>query len=553
MITHKKNLLILGITFLFISAPIILYAKIDATQITKDTIKKVTEDKFLKETGLNEVKDISEIDIGKIADKTVEYISPEVPSPVMESLLIQISRGRDIKTEALFKPFIKKRPNIGDVSTRPKQACELAANGKMQSGMFNGRVNAHFGPWVGISWDIIKTIAGGKGLADFITEKGKAKAEESIKEFLFGKTPPKIETATINHHDECNTVTKVTWDPINMRIIIVTNGDCKCSKLIKTDNGNTLMKGFRVALTAPVTVDDVKIGEKNYFIFWRKYNIKAKYKVHKLKVATKANCNCAVDIPPPPPPPPPKNKIGIIGRIIDWLFGFDDNVSSKGKKHNTDKIIQKDNDKKDKNQKDREDVENKDAITDRNIKNNGNKIKENESKKETGNKTTSKTSLACGDRVSIDGRDNVPTYSYRTNGELNKYCNNSCLEDEVCKVVPQSVGAYNNSCVYCAKKVYVKKDDKILDREPTKCEIPSKQHWNNAFSSLNFKSTQLDNKRVLVENAGTYCGMNTLAEFKDYAQRNLKFVSGQCQNVYADDFKYTDIRGKCSFIAYFEN
>lgn len=76
------------------------------------------------------------------------------------------------------------------------------------------------------------------------------------------------------------------------------------------------------------------------------------------------------------------------------------------------------------------------------------------------------------------------------------------------------------------------------------CGIPSKQHLNNAIPS-NFKYTILDNKRVRVENALPYCGVGSLQEFQDFAEKAARFFS--CRPT-VSDFAYTNIRSSCSFI-----
>lgn len=411
--------------------PNISVAQTNIGDLVTGTAKKIAQDKFNSETGLDKIKNLKDIDAGKIADKTVTYIQGDIPSPLLGNLITQISLGANSMTEGLFKMYLKKRPYSGKVI----KSCDLAANQKMQNGLFNTRVKAHFSPWVDIAWTAVKSIAdGGKSIGQLIAENTKSKVEKMIKETLFGKAKPVIETVTIPHHDSCDTTTKITWDPINMRIIVVTSGDCKCS-LIQTAGGKTKLKDFTVTLVAPVTVKNVVVEEKSYFMFFKSYKIKAQYKVGRLKVATDANRNCNKDHslkPTDSPTTPPKEedkKKSILGRILDFIFGDDD----KSNTTTDDKIISEEGEVED-SIKDDTDNSNKDnaGVT-------GGELSTNEETKPTNQDQVSKEdprALQCGDKFSLDGTKTVQTFPYRkdASGEVNFSCNNSCASNQICTV-----------------------------------------------------------------------------------------------------------------------
>lgn len=113
-----------------------------------------------------------------------------------------------------------------------------------------------------------------------------------------------------------------------------------------------------------------------------------------------------------------------------------------------------------------------------------------------------------GDIASVDGRSGVETFAYRESqsSDVNFSCNNSCGKNQVCKVLPQSVGAYSNSCVYCAEKEEYIPEPKKEDNTSARCEIPSKQGLANGMMP-GFEATVLDEKRVLIKNSNTYCGI----------------------------------------------
>ncbi len=526
--------------------PLFSYAEVSVGDTVTETAQKIIKDKFNSETGLDKVKDFGSIDAGKIADRAVKYAHGEVPSQTMGSLIDQM---RDVKNTGLqnnFRPYTKKTHD-GNASYRTKNTCQRIANQRQLEGLDAANVKARLTPWVDIAWTAVKSIAsGGKSLGDLVAENTKANAEKIIKEALFGKAEPKVETVTIPHYDSCNSKTKITWDPVNMRVIVVTSGDCGC-KSFKTDVGNTKLKDFTVTLVAPVKVINVKIEEKKYFIFWKKYNIKAQYKVGKLKVVTDANCNCKGESIPPPPPPPPKNKTGFLGSIWDWFFGGSDSADSSKK----DQTSEKDNSpNKDKSgtsvEKEKETDQKVNFIKDNFLKEHNKEIVEDKEKK------NGQKQLQCGDKVNVDGRKGVKTFLFRKtpNSDVNFNCNNSCSPEQVCKVLPESVGAYHDSCVYCANKEKYIPEPKKEDITSTKCEIPSEQGWANGMMP-GFEAIVLDKERVLIKNSNTYCGMKSLEVFKSNAEATMRLFGGYCRNIKLDDYKYTDIRGSCSFMAHF--
>ena len=540
---NKKVLLytvfLLSVFFL----PIYVFAQTDVADTAKDTATKIIKDQAISEIGLDPINDLKSGE--KILDKIIEYIRGDIPSPLMGNLLNQIYG------ENKFKLWTIKTHNGN--APYAANSCKRAANQYMQSGLFNARVKAHFTPWVDISWKAVKGISeGGKSIGKLIEENTKEKVEKAIKETLFGKAKQKKEEVTIPSYDSCKSVTKVVWDPENMQINVVTSGDCGC-KLINVDGGKERLGAYKVNITAPVTVENVKIEEKNRFIFWKTYNIQAQYKVGQLKVQTDADCSCANDDPPPPPPPPKKEK-GWIGEIIDWLFGNNDGTD-KTEDGTTDEIKEENTDTEDDSEIDKEEDEidkSNDDNTDQE-QDNSEKADENTQEKDNTTGKPQKKTLKCGDLVSVDGRDNVPTFEYRKSesSDVNFSCDNSCSKNQECKVLPESVRADGDSCVYCANiESDVIPEEKVEDTSVT-CEMPSRQHWYNAMIP-NFKYTPIDATTAIVENAGTYCGFVTLEEFKDTAERMMRFLNGTCSEVTVGNFVYTDMRGSCSFTAYFK-
>ncbi len=454
----------------------------------------VAQGEFEKQTGLDAVRDVVEIDAGKIADKTVEYIRGDVPSPLMESLLAQIAT--DNKFELWTKKSTKR--NVPYFAN----ACQRAANQRAIEGMRNAITKARLAPWVDISWEAVKAISsGGKSVADLVKENTKAKAEELIKEALFGKADPVVETVTIPHYDACDTKTTVTWDPINMRIIISSKGNCGCAFFSAgTGNANegARLSGFDVVIVAPVTVANVRIQEKNRFIFWRSYSVQAQYKVGKLNVATVADCGCSNITDPPPPPPPPKKEKGWIAGVVDWFIDLfdgsddetiDDTGSSDGEGAGEDVDTDKAQDddekttdtetKKDAEDDDSRDTEKTDDAKDKTKDERGDDTDSDD------DENTKQKARQCGDRIAIDGRENVPTYPSRIgeNNDANFTCNNSCAQNEVCRVIPPEEDML--SCVYCARVCgqgeYIDLDscERALTNDVQYCESTGVPTWGN--------------------------------------------------------------------------
>lgn len=455
--------------FGFLLLPVLSFAQTNVGDAITDTVGGVIKGEFESHTGLDKVKDIKDIDAGALADKTVEYIVGEVPSQIMANLVTQITVGPDIKTPTPFTNLFLKKEPFGNRS-KVIPACHLAANEKMREGLFELRVRGHFSPWIDIAWTAVKSIAdGGKTISELIAEHTKAKAEELIKETLFGTPEPKVETYTYEHGDSCNTTTKVTWDPVNMRIIAVTTGDCKCERK-DTDCGPTKLKGYQVVFHAPVVIS-VRIKTEERLFGWisPKHTVQAKYRVDldRMKVVTHADCDCKNDPPPPPEDP------GFITGIFEWISGLfdspaepedateepeDNGESGEGTDEGTDE-----GETTDEGEEDTTGVSGIPAFVDWLL--GRDKTDEPEDTNTTGHTSGGEESgkgengeekppLQCGATVSVDGRSGVPTFPYRpdANGDVNFSCNNSCAPDQVCKVLPESVGAFRDSCVYCADK-----------------------------------------------------------------------------------------------------
>ena len=449
-----------------ILSPVLVHAQTNVTDAVTEAAKQSAQDVFYERTGLSEVKDIIEVDPEKLADKAVEYAIGKVPSPLMVNLIGQIRDPQQVGLPSNFRPYTKKNggfagTNRADTQYFTRNACQRAANQKLLTGLDNVFIEGQLKPWVELSWQAIKDIAGGgKSIADLVKEHTKAKAEELIKNALLGNPKPKVETVTIPHYDECNTITRVTWDPVHMRLIVVTSGDCGCALSTDGDGSRAQMKNFAVKLVAPVTLKNVRIEEKNRFIFWRTYRLQAEYKVGKLNVATTADCNCSRidDPPPPPPPPPPKEEKGLWGRFVDWLFGPNDSVDepeddAQDRDEGADVSVGTDD-----NGVTGDDIlidpkDDGEGTIDEGTNTGGDTDPEDNNRGERSPTTTDPNDgRMCGDIFTVDERQ-VQTYPYtQTNGELNFNCNNTCAPEEVCKVLPESVSsARAQSCVYCAQ------------------------------------------------------------------------------------------------------
>ncbi len=545
----SQNILIVSLLLFAFVYPV--SAQTDVTDSIKNTTGKIIQEQFEAETGLDKVRETYELDAGKLADKSVEYIRGDVPSPVLGNLISQL------RAENKFKLWTIKTQN----GSAPyyANACQRAANQRMQEGLFNASVKAHFSPWVDISWEAIKSIAsGGKSIADLIAENTKEKAETLVKETLFGKAEPKVEVVTIPSYDSCNTVTKISFDQANKRLIAVASGDCGGKKYRSGTTGSVNLRDFTVTVVAPVKVKKVRIKETNRFIFWRPYNIEAQYALGKLNVATVANCGLEKKVDPPPPPPKKKGIIGSLwGWITDWFSAGDDSTGEDDEditdtSAGTDDTKTIDSPPRDEEDQDQDDdtqttgdTETDDTDTSKdNTDDTTTDTTENESTEEN----TDTATFQCGDIVEVDGQGSVATFPYSIGGELNSYCNNSCAADETCKVLPESVGAYRDSCVYCAKDVEDEPEDQVEPQQT--CSIPRKQIFNNGLMR-GFGYTVIDETTVRVENVSPFCGMESLEEFKKAVKGTIPFVKGDCTNVWADTYQYTDIRGDCSFLLHY--
>lgn len=300
-----------------------LSAQTNVGQVVSDAAKE----QFEKQTGLDQVTDVTEIKADKLADRAVKYVTSETPSLTMAHLIQQLRGENGEGLPSSFKLYLTKTVNR-NAPYRTRNACERAANQRLREGLGNAKAKAYFTPRVDIAREAIKGIAGGgKSLGELIADQGKAEVEKLISETLRGAAADKVETVTIPHYDECDSTTKITRDPVNKRVIVVTSGNCHCKRFTnKLENETATLADYTVTLVAPVTTQ-VRIETKPGFLGLRtRHQAQATYKVGRLNVATVANCDCTQpDDPPPPPPLPPRD--GRLTQLVDRVSGWFDGPS----------------------------------------------------------------------------------------------------------------------------------------------------------------------------------------------------------------------------------
>jgi len=463
----SMRLVFVALAALFL-LPAFSFAQTNVTDTIVDTVGGIVQGEFDSQTGLDKVKEVKDISAGDLADKTVEYIVGDTPSVLMTNLINQLLEENSFK---LWTVKDQKK----DVPWHTRDSCQRIANGKLWEGLLNASAKGHFAPWVDIAWTAVKSIAdGGKSIGEMIADNTKAKVEALIKDALIGKAEPKVEVVTIPHHDSCNTITKITWDPVNKRIIVVTTGDCQCKLISSKWTGDSArLKDFVVILEASVEIVNVRINERTrfggYLGEWvgKTYDIQAQYKVGKLHVTTKDDCDCAGYVPP--------EEKGFVTGIFEWLEGLFDPPTEPEDQSDSPKDTEGGTDDEGATEEGEEPPstglggflgglfsgdktdEPEDQIDDDSTEDETDDTKDAE-----GN---TKKPLQCGDTTSIEGKS-VETFPYREtpSSNVNFACNNSCGADQVCSVLPESVGAYSDSCVYC--KDVPKVNSKPTDAPP---------------------------------------------------------------------------------------
>lgn len=371
------------------------------------------------------------------------------------------SDDMNILTKDIYAKFLAE-----NLSTdKSLSTCKRVANAQAETGLENLNQKWWQGGWFNLGYKAIKysvVIASGAaaaGLNDVIAEEGRGVVTSTIEANIRAEDDEVVEIAPYNR---CNATVRAVWDKKNMQIRVTIEGNCNCKDIKPrwTDISHDTLKEFKVSITADVEVKSFEVEEENPLMFWRDRRVKVFLGAKNMQVDTKANCKCGVDDSPPPwvsedgsivdedsvddeideseedpddkadPPegevkeetPDPEKDDGTINGIpafINWLFGRD----------------------KDEEEQPEDQVEVGEDSTERDEK-------EGEP-------------LMCGARVAVDGRAHVATFPYRpdANGDVNFSCNGTCGPDQVCKVLPKSVGAFRDSCVYCADKPKeVKKD-----------------------------------------------------------------------------------------------
>jgi len=379
-------------------------------------------------TGVKNPKDITGKDV---ADYVVKDFIGEIPSLTVVNLVEQVRKD--------FGRHSEQGTNLG------YKQCQRAANSVAWSVLGDIRDKGKLAPWAEISWSAIKAIAGGgKSIGDLVKENTKKKVSELLKDWYNGNPPLPKETTTLNHGGRCNTKSVTIWDPEEKRLRIEISGDCGCIDKV-TGTGSIGLNNFKVIIEAPVSVEDVTIKEKNRFTFWRSEKIKIFYKVGPLYVNTASVCDrrCPKDTPPPPP----EDEKGFISGVWDWFFG-DDDIGDPPEDENDDKKDTKEDTDKDREEDARGFIG---RVIDKFKKDKEDDTKEPEHEE---NLVTGVVEIeegfACGDKVTADGQKGVQTFVYRDKltDEVN-LCDNACAPNQECHVLPESVGAFKDSCTYC--------------------------------------------------------------------------------------------------------
>ena len=341
----------------------------------------------------------------------------------------------------------------GYATNKKYSVCQRAANAQAEVALSDLNHKWWQGGWFNLAYKAIKysTVIGASvGVADVVTEELRGQISNTVKDLLAEEPSEVVE---LSNGGKCGLTTVALWNKQEQRVEIKITGDCGCRvvKPRRFDLSKTKLKDFEVNITADVEIGNVEVEEKNPYIFWRDRQVRVFFKVKSMVVDTIANCNCGIVDPPPEekedgsePEAEEKDPIttepedgteppedeedtegsetqedeeqeetrGFIGAFVDWLLGRDGTGGPED--DTTDPAGEKEDE-------------------------------------EEGERDNTKP-LMCGDSVSVEGRTGVATFVYRetATSNVNFSCNNSCAPHQRCSVLPESVGAYSDSCVYCA-------------------------------------------------------------------------------------------------------
>ncbi|MBL4644813.1 MAG: hypothetical protein JKX80_03020 [Candidatus Pacebacteria bacterium] len=440
-------LLILAALFLL---PSFSFAQTNVGDAAKDFVGGVIKEKFDKETGLNQIPDIKGINAGSIADDLVGGLIGDIPSPTMGQLTKEVRK--------LFRTY---------TTSKKYSVCERAANSRAWSSLRQIEEKAHFAPWADIAWTAIKSIAnGGKTIGELIKENTEAELKKLLKDAI-DSSPPAPEIKSLTFEGNCNSKSVTKWDPATKKITIIVTGNCGCERQV-VGLSKPRLSAFEVRIEGLV---ESRVRLRQSPLWWLSPQPQIQYFVKKIRVITKADCNvCGSG----DPPPPPKEK-GFITGIFEWFGGLfdsseepedlvnppeDEDTEEEGDNEETDDA-DTDEETGDTAEEDLpEELKGIKAFIDKLLGRDKtddpeDKVEETSKEEEANPKSeepqdVTPKPLQCGDVTKVEGK-NVQTFAYREtpNSDVNFACNNACSANQVCSVLPDSVGAFRNSCVYC--------------------------------------------------------------------------------------------------------
>lgn len=329
----------------------------------------------------------------------------------------------NILTKDIYTKFL-----AGGYATKKEYTtCQRVANAQAETGLDNLNQKWWQGGWFNLGYKAIKysvviaSGAAGAGLNDVVAEEGRGIAAGAVEAHIRAEDDEVVEISPSNR---CNAKVRAIWDKKNMKLRISVVGNCNCRDIKPrwSDLSHDTLKEFKVDITADVVVKSFEVEEKNPLIFWREKRVKVFLGTKNMEVDTKANCQCGIGDPPlkepedgsiseedssqeePEDSTQEQDDSGVeenehtTGGLFGWLLG--------GKKDGTEK--------------------------------------EPEDK-------TPQEKWQCGAPLDIDGQAGAATYPYTDENRLDAstQCNGMCSPHQECRIIPESVGAYSNSCTYC--------------------------------------------------------------------------------------------------------
>ena len=368
-----------------------------------------------------------------------DFIGDQIENAIKGAVIGDVpSDDFNLITKDIYAQFLAN----GYATKKEYSTCKRVANAQAEIGLDNLNQKWWQGGWFNLGYKAIKysiVIASGAaaaGVNDVIAEEGRGVAADAVLGYIKAEDNEVVE---ISPASKCNTNIRAVWDKKTMRVYVTITGNCNCADIKPrwSELSHDTLKEFRVDISADVTVKAVEVEEKNPLIFWRERRVKVFLGVKNMAVDTKANCQCRVDDPPPEEPedgseteeddgdggddatqepedtvvPPEDDGAGddestTTGGFLGWLFGGGTDTSE-----------------------------------------------EPEDDTSAGDGTAGEDTgpWQCGAQVAVDGRSGVPTYPYTDENrrDASTQCGGMCAPHQECHVVPESVGAYRNSCTYC--------------------------------------------------------------------------------------------------------